>query len=89
MNLEYEWDAENLAHIARHDVSTEEVEFALDGETLDLGLQDWHDEERFSEMGVTARGRFIVVVTTWRGKRIRVVTAYDAPREYIKAYYEH
>jgi len=87
--LEFDWDAENLAHIARHDISAAEVEFALAGETLDRGRQDWHDEERFEEVGVTALGRFIVVVTTWRSLRIRVVTAYDAPRELIKAYYGH
>jgi uncharacterized protein len=86
--VEYEWDNENLNHIARHGISRLEVESALADDTLDLGLQDWHDEERFSEMGMTAGGRFIVVVTTLRPPRVRVVTAFDAPEELIGEYYE-
>ena len=44
------------------------------------------DEERFAEAGATAKGRILVVVTTWRGLKIRVVTAYDAPKEIEAAY---
>ena len=78
--LEFDWDEENLQHIARHDVTAAEAESVLNGQTLDLDIQDWHDEERFSEAGETANGRILVVITTWRGSRVRVVTAFDAPR---------
>lgn len=77
--LEFDWDVENLQHIARHNVTAEEVEFVLQNPTLDFGLQDWHEEERFSEAGATANGRILIVVTCWRGVKIRVVTAFDAP----------
>ena len=50
--LEFDWDDENLQHIARHGVVPEEVEYILNHPTVDLGYQNWHDEERFSEAGL-------------------------------------
>lgn len=84
--IEFEWDEENIRHIAEHNVTQDEVEFALNAFTLDLGYQDWHEEERFAEVGVTAHGRYLIVVTTWRGTRLRVVTAFNAPKELIEEY---
>ena len=77
--LEFDWDAENLAHIARHEVTAAEAEYVLEHPTLDLEYQDWHGEERFAEVGVTSSGRVLVVITTWRGLRTRVITAFEAP----------
>jgi uncharacterized DUF497 family protein len=79
--LEFDWDEENLQHIARHGVSAAEAEYVMRRLTVDLGFQDWHDEDRFSDAGATASGRILVVVTTPRGYKTRVVTAYDAPRD--------
>lgn len=84
--LQFDWDDENIEHIAEHKVTPAEVEFVLTHRTLDVEYQDWHDEERFQEIGMTARGRFLVVLTTWRETRIRVVTAYDAPGYLIEEY---
>lgn len=85
-SIEFDWDNANLEHIAEHDVTAEEVESALYGITLDIEYQDWHGEERFAELGATAQGRYLVVWTTWRGNRLRVVTAYDAPPGLVKEY---
>ena len=84
--LEFDWDDANLMHIAEHAVTAAEAEYVLEGPTLDIEYQDWHEEERFAEAGMTALGRILVVITTWRGLRIRVVTAYDAPREVVEEY---
>lgn len=84
--IHFDWDAENLAHIARHGVTAAEVEYVLTHPTVDLGFQDWHNEERFSEAGPTPMGRLLLVVTTMRGYKTRVVTAYEAPAFAIKAY---
>lgn len=78
--LEFEWDTGNIEHIALHGVTPAEAEYVLLHPTIDLGYQGWHDEERYAEIGATANGRILVVVTTWRGDRIRVVSAYDASR---------
>jgi uncharacterized DUF497 family protein len=86
--LRFIWDYDNITHIALHNVTPQEVEDAMNGDTLDLEFQDWNDEERFSEVGATTTGRFLVVWMTWRDDGIRVVTAYDAPRKVIKEYLE-
>jgi len=87
--LEFDWDADNLTHIAEHDLTPEEVEFALMHRTLEVEFQDWHDsEERYSEIGMTASGRISLIVTTLRGSCLRVVTAYDAARHHAKEYLE-
>ena len=84
--LEFDWDEENLRHIAQHNVTADEAEYALEHPTLDIEYQDWHEEERFAEAGVTALGRVLVVIATWRDLRIRVVTAFDAPKHVVKEY---
>jgi len=76
--LEFEWDRANTEHIAEHDITVDEVEYVLSQPTLDYGHQDWHGEERFVEVGSTAHGKILQVITTWRGLKIRVVTASDA-----------
>jgi uncharacterized DUF497 family protein len=84
--LEFDWDDDNLRHIERHSVTAEEAEFVLRHWTLQLGVQDWHDEERFAEAGVTVNGRILIVITTARGAKTRVVTAFDAPRSVAEEY---
>jgi uncharacterized protein len=68
------WDDENLAHIARHGVSPDEVEEALVEEPLVLRGPD----DRYLAYGRTEHGRwvFVVCVTRPRG-RVRVLTARD------------
>jgi len=40
------------------------------------------DEERWVTMGLDASGRLLVVVYTWRGERVRLISAREAtPRE--------
>jgi uncharacterized DUF497 family protein len=76
-------------HIAKHDLVPEEVEFALAHRTIEVEYQDRHEsEERIAELGTTAHGRILYILTTIRGFAIRVVTAYDAPRHLVKEYLE-
>jgi uncharacterized DUF497 family protein len=53
---------------------------------LDLEVQVRGSEERFVQVGASATGRILVVVSTVREDRIRVVTAFDALRRYRLAY---
>ncbi len=87
--LLFEWDEANRAHIARHDVTPKEAEEVILGRPLDVELQtDENDceEERLLQLGETAKGRVLQVVTTWRRGRVRVVSAWDAPKQ-DKSYY--
>jgi len=85
--LEFDWDDENLRHIARHDVTAVETEHVLTHPTIDIEVEQEYGEERFKEAGVTASGRILEVVTTWRGLKIRVVTAYDASSFVAREYH--
>ena len=84
--IEFEWDEENRGHIARHGVTVEEVEYVLSHRTLDFGMQDGYDEERFAEAGMTPSGRLLFVVTTMRGEKTRVVTAFEARKAHRELY---
>jgi uncharacterized DUF497 family protein len=84
--LSFLWDYDNLTHIAEHGVSAEEAEQVLNCDTMLIEYQNRNDEERFMEIGVTHRGRFLIVVFTSREEAIRVVTAYDPTRRIIEEY---
>lgn len=87
--LEFEWDEANREHIARHDVTTEEAEEVVLGDPLDTELQianGGDEEEQLLQLGETAKGRILQLVTTWRGGKVRVISAWDAPRQ-LKLYY--
>ncbi len=84
--MRFIWDYDNIAHIAEHGQSPEEVEYALNGFTMPVEYQDWHGEDRYSEVGMTAEARILLILTTWRDDDIRVVTAFDPPRKLIEEY---
>ncbi len=75
----FDWDEANVRHIARHGVTPEEAEQVLNNAPSDPVFQMYKDEERYFQYGVTDAYRVLVVVTTWRGDLIRIVTAYPAP----------
>jgi len=64
----FEWDAHNVAHIARHGLQPAEVEHALSGEPATLLEEFVKGGERHSlSVGRTGTGRLVVVVWTLRG----------------------
>lgn len=85
-HVEFDWDFENIRHIARHGVTPEEAEEALSGPTLEIPTEDDSTEERLSEVGMAKNGRILLVATTLRDQRLRVVTAFE-PNVRIKRYY--
>jgi uncharacterized DUF497 family protein len=78
--IDFDWDEGNLRHIALHNVLPEEAEFAIQNDPLELAYEVEEEEERVVELGATKLGRIMMLVSTWRGERVRVVTAYDAPK---------
>lgn len=85
----FQWDEANKDHLAKHDVTPEEAEEVIVGESLDIELQvadDADDEERLLQIGQTGKGRILQVVTTWRSGMVRVISAWDAPKQ-LKLYY--
>jgi uncharacterized DUF497 family protein len=87
--LNFDWDAANLDHIAKHDVTQEEAEQVVLGDPLDIEIQIEDEsigEERLQQLGETAKGRILQLVTTWRRGKVRVISAWDAPKQ-LKLYY--
>jgi len=84
--LRFDWDDANQRHIALHDVTVEEAEEAFNSDTLELGFDFVDEEERIDELGATANGRILRIVTVLRDDKVRVVTAFDAPRLMKLAY---
>ena len=86
-DLAFDWDAANRAHIASHEVSPEEAEQVIENDPLDIDAETVEGEDRIASIGRTNQGRFLVVVTTLRGPRLRVVTAFPAPKSLIDIYF--
>lgn len=78
--VEFDWDDANRTHIAAHKISCEEAEQVIANEPIDLFVDIENDEERLAQVGETNGGRILAVVSTWRGSKLRVVTAWDPPK---------
>ena len=66
----------------------QEAEQVILNDPLDFGLEIVEGEERYLNLGATVHGRVLLVVTTWREERVRVVTAFDSIKRLIQLYYK-
>ena len=87
-DIEFDWDGANIGHMARHNVLPEEAEQVIVNDPLDLGMEIVEGEERYLNLGATTEGRVLLVVTTWREDRVRVVTAFEPIKRLIQFYYQ-
>jgi uncharacterized protein len=87
-DFEFDWDEANIEHIARHGVLPREAEQVVLNDPIDLGMEIIKGEERNASLGTTSKGRHLLVVTTWRHDRVRVVTAFEPIKRLVKFYYE-
>lgn len=71
---QFEWNEENLDHIARHGVDQDEAEAVLDHHPFILRTAD----QKYLAYGQTDEGRYLLVVFIRKpGPRIRVISARD------------
>ena len=82
----FDWDEANIAHIAGHGVAPGEAEEVIDSSPLYLDYSIQGGEIRYREVGETATGRILLVVSTTRNDRIRVITAYPPSRSLRTTY---
>ena len=91
MSLEFEWDEDKASkNLNKQGVSFEEASTVL-GDPLSLTIPDplhSEDEDRFITLGESHRGRLLVVVSTDRGDKIRIISARVATRRERKDYEE-
>ncbi len=89
MQAAFDWDDQNRKHIAKHRVSPAEAEQVVLNDPIDLTVQVIDGEERIAQIGATGKGRILIVVTTWRDERLRVVTAYTASKQWREFYWRN
>jgi len=83
----FEWDETKAAlNKANHGVSFADT-FAV-FEDPDAITTDEHrgGEQRHATIGLDAFGRLLVVVHTWRGDKIRIISARKATKNEVKQY---
>ncbi len=74
-----EWDAEKEhSNIRKHGISFSEAVTALEDEQAMTVEDDHPSETRFITLGRGENGRVLVVVYTYRGEAIRIISARNA-----------
>jgi uncharacterized DUF497 family protein len=86
-SLQFDWNEENIGHLARHQIGPSEAEQVLNNRPLDLESNLRNGEERVAQVGETDGGRILIVISTSRDNKIRVVTAWPA-NERLRRYFQ-
>lgn len=89
--VEYEWDpGKAKLNLKKHGVHFADAVAVLEDE-LALTIRDPLpvEEERWITLGRDAVGRLLIVVYTWRGERIRLISARRAMARERRQYEEH
>lgn len=81
--MEFEWDARKAAlNLRKHGIDFADAAMVLYDELAVTVADEERDEERFVTIGMDVFGRLLVVVYTWLGERVRLISARRAtPRE--------
>jgi len=75
---EFDWDRNNVVHIARHGVDAEEVVEVIFNKPIYLKTK----LKRYIALGITKAGRYLFVVMKIKGKdKVRVITARDMTKK--------
>ena len=84
-----EWDpAKAHSNLKKHGVAFTEALTALEDE-MAITIEDEHlDERRFVTLGLSESGRLLVVVYTYRGESVRIISARKATTVEETAYEE-
>jgi hypothetical protein len=85
--MEYQWD-DNKAetNLRKHGIDFADAISALEDNAAMTVEDDYPNEERFVTIGMDALGRILVVVYTWRGNDIRLISARKATRHERRHY---
>jgi uncharacterized DUF497 family protein len=89
--MEFEWHSRKaVANLRKHDVSFEEAAMVFN-DILSFTYDDEahsQAERRYATLGISNRGRLLVVAHTTRGERIRIISAREATPTERKWYEE-
>jgi uncharacterized protein len=91
MAYRFEWDpVKAAANLQKHGIGFDEAATVF-GDPLSVTIPDplhSESEQRFLLLGVSARGRLLVVVHTERGETVRIISARAATRVERRKYEE-
>ena len=85
--MNYEWDVSTArSNLRKHGGDFADAATVFTDDAALTIPDDYPDEERFVTIGMDALGRVLVVVYTWRGERIRILSARKADSDERKQY---
>ena len=85
--MESEWHPRKAAeNLKKHRVDFADAVTVLHDDHALTIRDDFSDEERYVTIGVDALGRLLVVVYTWRGDCVRIISARKATGREIRQY---
>lgn len=85
--VEFSWDSDKAAaNLRKHGVDFADAVSVLYDRFAVTIADDVSDEERFVTVGMDGLGRIIVVVYTWRGECVRLISARRATRRERQQY---
>ncbi len=83
----FEWDPRKAAaNLAKHGVRFADAVTALEDQQAITVPDESAGEERWVTLGMDGTGRVLVVVYTWRGENIRIISARSATPGETKNY---
>ena len=87
LSVNYQWD-ENKAktNLKKHRIDFADAVTIFSDDAAITIEDDYPDEKRLITIGLDALGRLLVVVYTWRGESIRLISARKATRQERKQY---
>jgi uncharacterized DUF497 family protein len=85
-SLDFDWDAHNEGHLAKHGISRLDAEDVLSGNHILLEYQTEGHEQRWVAVGATRAGRILNIVFAIRGEAIRPITGWVADKEVADVY---
>jgi len=80
--------AKARANLRKHGVRLADAVTALEDASAISVRDEGEDEERWITIGVDSLARILVVVYTWRGERIRLISARPATRRESRQFEE-
>ena len=91
MKPNFEWDSDKAEkNISKHDVDFDEASSVFDDPMFITFLDEEHsiDEERYITIGLSNKGRLLLVAHAERSDRIRIISARKATKNEEKFYQE-
>jgi uncharacterized DUF497 family protein len=85
--MDYQWDTDKAqTNLQKHAIDFADAVVVLEDDSAITLEDDSPDEERFITIGMDALARVLVIVYTWRGDSIRLVSARKATPSERKQY---